>query len=780
MCLHIIKLGGCAMEEMKDMLNTNKPNAGTTEASKLSPDEQMIQDGFNDLLQDYLNSNHRRKVERITKAFNFAKQAHDGVKRRSGEPYIMHPIAVAKIVCSEMGLGSTSICAALLHDVVEDTEYTVEDIRNMFGDKIAQIVDGLTKISGGIFGEQASAQAENFRKLLLTMSDDIRVILIKIADRLHNMRTLGSMLPAKQFKIAGETLYLYAPLAHRLGLFSIKTELEDLSFKYEHPQEYEAIRRKLEATASARELLFKHFAEPVDAKLKAMGLNYEMKARVKSIYSIWNKMQAKKVAFEDIYDIYAVRIIFDPLSGVDEKNQCWDIYSAITDIYRIRPDRIRDWVSRPKANGYQALHLTVMGPDGQWVEIQIRSRRMDDIAEKGFAAHWKYKENHVEEDTELDKWLQTITEILESPDPNALDFLDTIKLNLFSSEIFVFTPKGELKTLPQGATALDFAYALHSDVGNKCIGAKVNHKLVPLSHKLSSGDQVEVLTSRSQTPQAEWLNFVTTARARTKITAVVRRIRKETIKGGEAKVLAACQKSGVEPSAQNLDKLAMYYGFSKRDDLYYSVEKGDVVLPENVRKLFREKDENGLFKYVKQALCRATKYSKSTPEEAVNETQTKEKPVYDKKKPYILKEEAFERNYVIAECCKPIPGDESLGFINDDGNVVVHKRSCPIAMRLKSSFGERILNTVWSSHQLSSFEATLEVKGIDSLGVLNEITKIISEEFNVYIIRLLIEAKDGVFEGRIKLKVHDVEDIQKLCVRLSKIENIKSVSRIAD
>ena len=622
MCLHIIKLGGCAMEEMKDMLNTNKPNAGTTEASKLSPDEQMIQDGFNDLLQDYLNSNHRRKVERITKAFNFAKQAHDGVKRRSGEPYIMHPIAVAKIVCSEMGLGSTSICAALLHDVVEDTEYTVEDIRNMFGDKIAQIVDGLTKISGGIFGEQASAQAENFRKLLLTMSDDIRVILIKIADRLHNMRTLGSMLPAKQFKIAGETLYLYAPLAHRLGLFSIKTELEDLSFKYEHPQEYEAIRRKLEATASARELLFKHFAEPVDAKLKAMGLNYEMKARVKSIYSIWNKMQAKKVAFEDIYDIYAVRIIFDPLPGVDEKNQCWDIYSAITDIYRIRPDRIRDWVSRPKANGYQALHLTVMGPDGQWVEIQIRSRRMDDIAEKGFAAHWKYKENHVEEDTELDKWLQTITEILESPDPNALDFLDTIKLNLFSSEIFVFTPKGELKTLPQGATALDFAYALHSDVGNKCIGAKVNHKLVPLSHKLSSGDQVEVLTSRSQTPQAEWLNFVTTARARTKITAVVRRIRKETIKGGEAKVLAACQKSGVEPSAQNLDKLAMYYGFSKRDDLYYSVEKGDVVLPENVRKLFREKDENGLFKYVKQALRRATKYSKSTPEEAVNETQT--------------------------------------------------------------------------------------------------------------------------------------------------------------
>lgn len=768
------------MDELKDMLNTNNTNARTTETSQLSPAEQMIQDGFNDLLKDYENSNHRHKVERITKAFVFARQAHEGVKRRSGEPYIMHPIAVAKIVCSEMGLGSTSICAALLHDVVEDTEYTVEDIRNMFGDKIAQIVDGLTKISGGIFGEQASAQAENFRKLLLTMSDDIRVILVKIADRLHNMRTLGFMLPAKQFKIAGETLYLYAPLAHRLGLFSIKTELEDLSFKYEHPQEYETIRRKLEATAPARELLFKHFAEPVDARLKAMGMQYEMKARVKSIYSIWNKMQAKKVAFEDIYDIYAVRIIFDPQPGVDEKNQCWDIYSVITDIYRIRSDRIRDWVSRPKANGYQALHLTVMGTDGQWVEIQIRSRRMNDIAEKGFAAHWKYKENHVEEDTELDKWLQTITEILESPDPNALDFLDTIKLNLFSSEIFVFTPKGDLKTLPQGATALDFAYALHSDVGNKCIGAKVNHRLVPLSHKLSSGDQVEVLTSRSQMPQADWLNFVTTARAKAKITAAVRRVRKEAIESGEAKVLVACRRSEVEPTSQNLDKLAMCYGFSKRDDLYYSVEKGEVELPENIGKLFREQDGSGLFKYVKQALRRATKYAKSAPEEKNDEPQAQEKPAYDTKKPYVLKEEAFERNYVIAECCKPIPGDETLGFVNDDGNVVVHKRSCPVATRLKSSFGERILNTVWSDHQLSSFEATLEVKGIDSLGVLNEMTKIISEEFNVYIIRLLIEAKDGVFEGRIKLKVHDVEDIQKLCVRLSKIENIKSVSRIAD
>ena len=711
----------------------------------------------------------------IEKAYNMANDAHKGVCRRSGEPYICHPLAVARLVL-DLGMDTESIAAALLHDVVEDTEYTVEDIKDMFGEKIAQIVDGLTKISGGIFGEQASAQAENFRKLLLTMSDDIRVILIKIADRLHNMRTLGSMLPAKQFKIAGETLYLYAPLAHRLGLFTIKTELEDLSFKYEHPQEYAFINLKLKSTEAARNTLFEHFAVPVDRKLKEMGLNYEMRARVKSAYSIWNKMESKGVSFEDIYDIYAVRIIFDPLPGVDEKNQCWDIYSAITDIYRIRPDRIRDWVSRPKANGYQALHLTVMGPDGQWVEIQIRSRRMDDIAEKGFAAHWKYKESNVEEDTELDKWIQTITEILESPDPNALDFLDTIKLNLFTSEIFVFTPKGDIKTLPQGATALDFAYALHSDIGNKCIGAKVNHRLVPLSHPLSSGDQVEVLTSRSQEPQPEWLNFVTTAKARAKIDAVLKRVRKEVAKYGEIKVLDAFKRSELEASTSNLDKLGMYFGFSKREEFFYAVEKGDVVLPENLKKLLKEKTDNVLFKYVKQALGVASKKVKQPEEEEAK----KEKPKYDKKKPYLLKEEAFERNYVIAECCKPIPGDDSLGFINDDGNVVVHKRSCPIAMRLKSSFGERILNTVWSSHMNASFEATLEVKGIDSIGVLNTITKTISEDFNVNIMRLLIEAKDGVFEGKIKMKVHDVEDIQKMCVTLSKIQNIKSVGRVAD
>ncbi len=743
-------------------------------------ENQMIQDEFNRLIDDYCHSNHRRKIERITKAFNFANQAHKGVRRRSGEPYIMHPLAVARIVCNEMGLGSTSICCALLHDVVEDTEYTVENLRDMFDDKIAQIVDGLTKISGVFFDKHVSAQAENFRKLLLTMSSDIRVILIKLADRLHNMRTLSSMLPAKQYKIAGETLYLYAPLAHRLGLFAIKTELENLSFKYEHPREFEMINQKLAATEGDRNRLFEHFAKPVDEKLHAMGLQYEMRARVKSAFSIWNKMSAKNVPFEDIYDIFAVRIVFEPKEGIDEKNLCWDIYSAITDIYRIRPDRLRDWVSRPKSNGYQALHLTVMGPDGQWIEIQIRSHRMDDIAEKGFAAHWKYKEKHVEEDTELDKWLATITEILENPSPDSLDFLDTVKMNLFSSEIFVFTPKGELKTLPQGATALDFAYALHTDVGDTCIGAKVNHRLVPLSHKLSSGDQVEVLTSRSQKPAAEWLNFVVTAKARSKVEAYLKRVRREATKAGEEKLLEALRKSGFDaPASSLLDKIAVYYGFPSREGLYYAVEKGEVSLPDNFKKIVQEKTDNVLFKYLKQALRMGKKREMMTILPTPAGPQ-KELPKYDRKKPYCLCEDEFNRNYVIAACCKPIPGDEALGFINDDGNVVVHKLSCPIALRLKSSFGERILSTVWSNHINTSFEATLEVKGIDSIGLLTIITRTISERFNVNITKLSIEAKDGVFEGKIKMMVHNVEDIQNICVTLAKNTHIKSVARVAD
>ena len=739
-------------------------------------EEQRIQEEFDLLLESYLNSNHRRKVERITKAFHFAKAAHNGAKRRSGESYIMHPLAVARIVCDEMGLGSTSICSALLHDVVEDTEYTIDHIKNMFGDKIGQIVDGLTKLAGGVFGEKASTQAENFRKLILTMNNDIRVILIKMADRLHNMRTLSVMPPPKQYKIAGETFYLYAPLAHRLGLFAIKTELEDLSFKYEHPKRYALIGEKLKETEKSRQLLFDHFAKPVDQKLQSMGLVYDIQNRVKSIYSIWNKMQAKNIPIEDIYDIFAARIIFESKEGIDDKNLCWDIYTAITDIYMPRPDRLRDWVSQPKSNGYQALHMTVMGPDGQWIEIQIRSRRMDDIAEKGFAAHWKYKEKNVEEDTELDKWLQTITEILESPNPDSLDFLDTIKMNLFSSEIFVFTPKGDIKTLPQGSTALDFAYELHTDIGNHCIGAKINHRLVPLSHKLSSGDQIEILTSRSQYPVAEWLNFVTTAQARTKIETTLKRTRKDMSKKGEVKLIEAIEKSGLETNISDMDKVAYYFGFPKREDLFYAIEKGDVVLPDNIKKIITGQTDSILSKLWKQT---QKMVQKKTNEDA-NIPQDENKHTFDRTKPYLLTEKAFNRNYEIASCCKPIPGDSVLGFINDDGAVVVHKLSCRIAMRLKSSFGERILSVIWDHHTNTSFEATIEVKGIDSIGVLNTITKAISEEYNVNIQRLLIEVKDGVFEGRIKMQVQNVEDIQNMCVTLSKIKNIKSVMRIVD
>ena len=741
-------------------------------------DELMIQKGYEALLDDYAHSNHRQKFDKINKSFHFANQAHKGVKRRSGEPYIMHPLAVARIVCKEMGLGSTSICSALLHDVVEDTDYTVEDIQNLFGDKIAQIVDGLTKISGGVFSEAASAQAENMRKLLLTMSSDIRVILIKMADRLHNMRTLGSLMPAKQHKIAGETMYLYAPLAHRLGLFAIKTELEDLSFKYEHPEGYRQIIQRLKATAANRELVYEHFAGPLRKKLDKMNIKYEMKERVKSVYSVWNKMQTKRVEFDDVYDIFAVRIVFESQESVDEKKRCWDIYSAITDLYKPRPDRIRDWVSHPKANGYQALHLTVMGPDGQWIEVQVRSSKMDDIAEKGFAAHWKYKgHQHGEDQTELDKWLATIQELLENPNPNAMDFLDTIKLNLFANEIFVFTPKGELKTLPQNATALDFAYALHTDIGDHCIGAKVNHKLVPLSHKLSSGDQVEILTSRSQQPHEEWISFVTTAKAKTKIEVFLRKRKKEQTKQGEKQLREYLTKFGIQPEVSALDKFSSCYGFSRKDDLYYAISKGQISWPENPQKILKEKSDNILLKYVKQAF-NVGKSDTEKKEEISQEALAPEK--IDKKKTYILREEAFQKNYTVADCCKPIPGDDVLGFLNDDRRLIIHKRSCPIALKLKSNFGERIISCEWGKNKAFSFPSAIEISGIDALGILNQITKTISEDFAVNIRKIHIDSNAGFFAGKIDISVHDVDDINQLCANLNKVNGVKKVNRVDD
>lgn len=739
-------------------------------------DEEMINREFNALLDDYLNSNHRKKVGIIERAFRFANEAHRGIRRRSGEPYIMHPIAVARIVSHEIGLGSTSICASLLHDVVEDTDYTVEDIENLFGKKIASIVAGLTKISGGIFGDQASVQAENFRKLLLTMSEDIRVILIKMADRLHNMRTLGSLSPSKQYKIAGETLYIYAPLAHRLGLFAIKSELEDLSFKYEHPEAYNGISQKILDSEEKRLTIYRDFAAPIDKKLQELGITYEMKARVKSIYSIWNKMQMKNIPFEEVYDLYAVRIIFTPANDSEEKKESWNIYSVITDIYKMHPDRIRDWVSRPKANGYQALHVTVMGPDGNWIEVQIRSRKMDEIAERGFAAHWKYKVGDNDEESELDKWLKTIKEILENPEPNALDFLDTIKLNLFASEIFVFTPKGELRVLPSGATALDFAFTLHSDMGYHCIAAKVNHKLVPLSQKLQSGDQVEILTSKSQTPKEEWINFITTAKAKTKLMAALRKDKRQTISGGEKNLEAFFVQSQIVVNDNNIDRLLAHYCLEKSDDLFFKIGRDEIVLDDATRKLFKEKTENKFLRYWRLPFGNNNKPAAITPGRVPAVVNGK----INRKETYILREEKGNKNYIIASCCSPIPGDDVLGYVNENEQVIVHKRSCPLAIRLKSSFGSRIISTEWESGTKYSFPATIEISGIDGIGILNQITAVISRDLAINIQSLNIETKEGLFHGQLSILVHDLQDVQNLCNNIKKVNNVKSANRIKD
>ena len=742
-------------------------------APKEIADEEMINQAFHELLNDYLNTKHRKKVEIITKAFNFANQAHKGIKRRSGEPYIMHPIAVASIVCNEIGLGSTSICAALLHDVVEDTDYTVEDIENIFGPKIAQIVDGLTKISGGIFGDLASAQAENFKKLLLTMSNDIRVILIKIADRLHNMRTLGSMLPNKQYKIAGETLYIYAPLANRLGLYKIKTELENLSFKYEHPEEYAEIEEKLNATAAERDKVFNDFTAPIRTQLDKMGLKYRILARVKSIYSIWNKMQTKHVPFEEIYDLLAVRIIFEPRNEEEELNDCFDIYVSISKIYKPHPDRLRDWVSHPKANGYQALHVTLMGNNGQWIEVQIRSERMNDVAEQGFAAHWKYKEGGGSEDEgELEKWLRTIKEILDDPQPDAIDFLDTIKLNLFASEIFVFTPKGELKTMPQNSTALDFAFSLHTDIGSHCIGAKVNHKLVPLSHKLQSGDQVEILTSKSQRVQPQWEVFATTARARAKIAAILRKERKANQKIGEEILSEFLKKEEVRPEEAVIEKLRKLHNAKNEEELLAAIGSKAIVLGEADKNELKEKQTSNWKKYLT--------FSFGNNKEKQEEKEPQEKEKINPKQVLKLTEESLQKKYIMAECCHPIPGDDVLGYVDENDRIIIHKRQCPVAAKLKSSYGNRILATEWDTHKELSFLAYIYIKGIDNMGLLNEVTQVISRQLNVNIRKLTIETEDGIFEGKIQLWVHDVDDVKTICNNLKKIQNIKQVSRVEE
>ncbi len=736
-------------------------------------EEKLVNDAFQGMLETYLASKHRKKVYIITRAFNFAKHAHKGVRRNSGEPYILHPIAVARVVSEEIGLGSTSICAALLHDVVEDTEYTVEDISNLFGPKIAQIVDGLTKISGGIFGDKASAQTENFKKLLLTMSEDIRVVLIKIADRLHNMRTLEHMAPNKQYKIAGETLYIYAPIAYRLGLSKIKVELENLSFKYEHPEEYAAIEEKLAMTQAEREVLFADFTAPIKARLDKMGIDYTLSGRIKSPYSIWRKMQTKHLSFDEIFDILAVRIIFNPKNPKEEANECFNIYIALTQLYRTHPDRFRDWVNQPKTNGYQALHMTLMSNHGEWVEVQIRSRRMDDIAEQGVAAHWKYKESGYveEEEVDLNKWLHTIKEILDDPQPDAMDFLDAIKLNLYSSEIFVFTPKGDIKTMPQGCTALDFAFSIHSVVGTHCIGAKVNHKLVPMSHVLMSGDQVEILTSKTQNVKPDWLTMVTTAKAKSKIQGILRREERTALKEGERLLAEFVEKEDLVLDSAGIERLCQQHKFVDQNQLLVAIGKGLVVLGDAEKTTLKGGSSSTNF------LGRLFRSNKSKGEDK-DKTPTTSSQGIDKKRPLILTDEALQNSYQMAPCCHPIPGDDVLGFIGDDGQIIIHQRKCPEAAKLKAGYGNRIVAAQWSTHKLLYFSVSLKVNGIDGVGVVNQITKIISQELNVNMERILIEAHDGIFEGTIRLRVHDVDDIKVISDNLKKLNNVRSVVRV--
>ena len=757
------------------------------ESSREVDDEKMVDEAFQQLLESYLSSPHRRKTDIITKAFNFARQAHKGVRRLSGEPYIMHPIAVAYIASKEMGLGSTSICSALLHDVVEDTDYTVEDIETIFGSKVAQIVNGLTKISGGIFGDQASAQAENFKKLLLTMSDDIRVILIKICDRLHNMRTLSSQPANKQYKIAGETLYIYAPLANRLGLNKIKNELEDLSFRYEHPEAYEAIKMKLARTDSSRQALFEEFTQPIAEALDRLGLTYEIKGRVKSPYSIWTKMRNKHITFDEVFDILAVRIIFKPKNKEEEINDCFKIYVAINKIYKSHPDRMRDWVSHPKANGYQALHVTLMSKMGQWVEVQIRSERMDEIAEQGFAAHWKYKEGDkiAEDEGELNDWLSTIKEILDDPQPDAMDFLDTIKLNLFASEIFVFTPKGEIKTMPAGCTALDFAFQIHTFIGSHCIGAKVNHKLVPLSHKLQSGDQVEVLTSKSQHVDASWINFASTAKAKAKIQAILRRDIREIQKTGESMLKEFLEKNGLELSTSNIDRLCKFHDINQPADFFYAIGNKTILLSEKDADELLEKHNAQPSKWRKlvpflgndKKKDKSKEDSSSTQEDSNSEELLVVGKEFNRKKPFYINNANVKR-LIFATCCRTIPGDDSVGFIDNKGHIEIHNRACSVANKLKSSFGNRIIDVKWDMKRQMFFEATIQLTGIDRLGLLNDLTHVISYQLNVNMKKLVISCDQNIFDGTIVLSVRDRDDVALIMNSLKDIEGIEEIKQI--
>lgn len=721
----------------------------------------------------------------VRKAFEIANEMHKGMRRKSGEPYIYHPLTVARICAEEIGLGTKSMISALLHDVVEDTDYTLENIEKVFGPKIAQIIDGLTKISE-IFDENSSLQAESFRKMLLTLSEDVRVILIKLADRLHNMRTLDSMPEHKQLKIAAETIFLYAPLAHRLGLYAIKTELEDLSFKYKEPAIYNEIDKKLKESEAEREKYIKLFCEPFKNKLNELNIKYTIHGRAKSIFSIWTKMQNKNVPFEEVYDIFAVRIVFEPFQDLPEKNQCWYIYALVTDYYQPNPSRLRDWVSTPKANGYEALHITVMGPQGKWVEVQIRSSRMDEIAERGYAAHWKYKDSSHDE-SQLEQWIKKLREVLENPSSNALEFLDNFKMNLFSSEIYVFTPKGILKRLPQGATALDFAFDIHSEIGYHAIGAKINHRLEALSYILKSGDQVEILTSESQLPRKEWLDFVITAGAKAKLNDSFKNDKKESLKIGHKLLEEKLTEFKLILNNELLLKLFSVYDVNTKDELYSKIGNGTINLDE-FEHVIKTKRKNKIATYWDITFTKTTSLfgmgkdkakTSSKDDHNVEEQQPNEETRSSKKKKsMVLSESSDAAEYIIAKCCNPIPGDKVMGFLDPVNKVIIHKTICPTAIKLMSSYGDRILSAKWTVHKVQSFLVRVKLNGIDRIGIVNDITKVISDELSVNMRSIYFDSLNGVFEGNIDLYVHSVTDLDSLSAKLKKIKGVNSVARV--
>lgn len=737
----------------------------TKAATTTLDDKTLILNAYRSLIRYCSKKTDKVEKRRIRRAFEMANEAHSGMRRKSGEPYILHPIEVAKISTKEVGLGSVGVICALLHDTVEDTELSLTDIEHAFDKQISNIVNGLTKISG-IFDLENSLQAENFRKLILTLADDVRVILVKIADRLHNMRTLQSMPEHKQVRIASETKFLYAPLAHRLGLYAIKSELEDLSMKYTDRDTYKDIANKLAATKKERDKYIKEFIKPIKKSLQKAGLtDFKIAGRPKSIFSIHNKILKKKVDFEEVYDLFAIRIIID-CDKVQEKSLCWQVYSEITDHYVPNPDRLRDWVSTSKANGYESLHTTVMGPDGKWVEVQIRSARMNEIAEKGFAAHWKYKEDDSKKennkDKGLDEWLAKIRETLTNPDSDALDFVRNFKLDLYQHEIYVFTPKGELKILPQGASALDFAFDIHTDIGAKCIGAKVNHKLVPISHKLVNGDQIEIITSKKQKPSDDWLKFIITSKARAKIKSALKEEKRKIAADGKEILFRKLKQFKYKPTADFLNDLLTHYKNDDLLDLYFNIANRDVNL-EDIKRI-EVKNNRIVFKRDTEALKEQNKIKTTeisgTPNDVV-----------------LFGDVGDKLDYSMANCCTPIPGDDVFGFITIGQGIKIHRKNCPNAPDLIGNYGYRVIKTKWSRKKSIAFLSGIRVTGLDDVGVIQKITNVISKDLKVNMRSISIDASEGIFKGHIMVYVDDTKQLQKLINKLKKVDGIISASR---